>query len=247
MPVGREPKTKDEERVFNVLNKIDAIAHKYGVFPFVVGGFCRNEYLRIPHTVESDIDMMAQNYDGLVLAGLIASELNIPIEFSHKSGTAKLHIDGIKVDLKANIKDYDFLQFMRKKDLPQNNLTFDIISRDFTINTLAIGLTSWHLYDILGVGKKDLKDKILKTPIESEYSIRHSPLIFLRALKFAIRDGFKISEELDKAMLNNKEVIHELPKEETLDNLKEYFELNKSKAKELYHRYGIIEGIFMKK
>lgn len=247
MPVKRHPKTTEEERIFNVLNKIDEISHKYGVFPFIVGGFCRNEYLKIPHKIDSDIDMMAQNYDGLVLAGLIASELNIPIEFSHKSGTAKLYIDDIKVDLKANIKDYDFLPFMREKNLPQNNLTFDIISRDFTINTLAIGLKSWHLYDVLEVGKIDLKKRILKTPVDPDFSIKHSPLIFLRALKFSIRDDYKISDELDKAMLDNKEVIYKLPKDETLESLQDYIELNEEKALKLYRRYGLIEGFFNKK
>ena len=96
MPVKRDPKDKNEEKIFAVLNKIEEISFLSGIHPFIVGGFCRNEYTQQPHLLSSDIDIMAQNYNGILLAGLIGSELRLPVEYSHKSGTAKMEINGIK-------------------------------------------------------------------------------------------------------------------------------------------------------
>lgn len=239
MSVNRTPKNDDEKIIFSTLNEIDEIAHLNGIYCFIVGGFCREEYLKNKHSISSDIDLMAENYNGLILAGFLGSHFKKKVEYSKKSGTAKLHINNIKFDCKANLKDYDILPLLRETNLPQNNLSFDLISRDFTINTLAIGLRSWHMYDILGCAKKHLNQKILVTPIEPNFSIQTNPIVFMRALKFNIRDNYKISPELDEAMLNNVDSIKALPIEDVRENLIEFKTFNANKAEKLYKKYGI--------
>jgi tRNA nucleotidyltransferase/poly(A) polymerase len=246
MPIKRKPKNAEEKGIFDILNEIDHISHLNGIYSFVVGGFCRDEYLKKEHLKSSDIDLMAENYNSLILAGLVGTHFKTEIKYSHKSGTAKTIIDGIKFDFKSNIKKYEYLPFLRKTSLEQNNLSFDIISRDFTINTLAIGMRSWHMYDLLNMAKKDLDNKVLRTPIKSDFSIKNDPLIFLRALKFAIRDGYRISEELDEAMIKNKECLKKLPFEETKKSLLEYYGMNKKTATILYKKY-LIKGFLDKK
>lgn len=247
MPIKRLPANEEERKIFSILNEIDEISHTNGIYTFIVGGFCRNEYLGKPHRTSEDIDLMAENYNGLILAGFLGSYFKVPVEYSHKSGTAKIHIDGIKFDFKANIKKYDILPLLRETNLPQNNLTFDLISRDFTINTLIIGLRSGHMYDILGRAKKDLDAKILITPIEPNIAIKNDPIIFIRALKFSLRDNYKISKKLDDAMLKNLNSLEKLPYDETKKDLLEYYKLNPQKAKMLYERYGIIKGFLGQK
>ena len=237
--IKRKPRTADEKAIFDILNEIDMLSKRYGFSCFIVGGFCREEYLGIDHTFESDVDMMAENYHGLELAGFVAEHFSVPISFHHRAGAAKLSIDGLDFDFQANNKIYDFLPEIRKSGLPQNNFTFNILSRDFTINTLAMGLRSGKMYDITGKGRKDLDDKILRTPLDPDIAIVNNALVVLRAIKFAVRDGYNIDLELQEAMKRNLGVLDTVETEkynEIIDDIRQY---DPEKAEKLLTAFGI--------
>jgi len=244
MPINKKPKSQEEAVVYSVLNGIDEITHSLGFIAFAVGGFCRDEYWGKEHTRESDIDLMAENYHGLYLAGAVAERFGVPVEYSHKTGTGKLSVNGLDIDCKANLKNFDLLPELRKTNLPQNNLSFDIISRDFTINTLIMSLRSGKIYDVLGTAKKDLDDGIIRCPVNADLSVKTNSIIALRALVFANRYDFTIDNELDAAIRKHREhILTEIDIDKASKTIEKILKPNPDNGKRLLQEYGFEQFI----
>ena len=77
----------------------------------------------------------------------------------------------------------------------------DLSRRDFTINAMALELTTAtpEFIDPFG-GIDDLRRKILRTPTSAEQSFSDDPLRMMRAARFASQLGFEISEDTLTAM-----------------------------------------------
>jgi len=77
----------------------------------------------------------------------------------------------------------------------------DLSRRDFTVNAMALELTTAtpEFIDPFG-GIDDLRSKILRTPTSAEQSFSDDPLRMMRAARFASQLGFEISEDVLAAM-----------------------------------------------
>jgi tRNA nucleotidyltransferase/poly(A) polymerase len=231
--IKRKPRNSYEKKLFAVLDDIDEISKRHGFVVFVVGGFVRDEVTKNIHEPGKDVDLMAENYRGLDLAGLVAEHFNVEIEYHHRTGTAKMNIDGIDLDFQANIKIYEFVPAIRKTGLPQNNFTFNMLSRDFTINSMAISLRSWTLYDITGNGVSDIKNKILRTPIDPVLVLQNNPIVALRAIRFAATYGFEIDDELKNVIIEHGDFVNKIDQSKKEEILGESLEANKKRTIEL--------------
>jgi poly(A) polymerase len=77
----------------------------------------------------------------------------------------------------------------------------DLFRRDFTINAMAIELTTEQPTFIdLHDGVDDLAAKILRTPGKAEDSFNDDPLRMLRAARFISQLGFTVSSDIANAM-----------------------------------------------
>jgi len=196
-----------ESKIEQILEEIDYNAHLMGIYIFAVGGFCRNKILRKPHPLDSDIDLMADQYGGLKLAGMLSSAFEVPIRYYHRTGTAFITYKDIDLEFQAFRPNYDVLEEIRDKNVPQNMLNFNVFSRDFTINSLLYSLRSKKIYDLTNMGIRDIKDGILRTPINADILVKSNPIIILRAIMFKNRLKYDIDLELDRAMRENKDLI----------------------------------------
>ena len=77
----------------------------------------------------------------------------------------------------------------------------DLSRRDFTVNAMALELTTTtpEFIDPFG-GIADLQKKILRTPTSPEQSFSDDPLRMMRAARFASQLGFEISPDVLDAM-----------------------------------------------
>ena len=82
----------------------------------------------------------------------------------------------------------------------------DLIRRDFTVNAMAIDLSTKAFVDPFG-GLDDLADGILRTPSTPEVSFSDDPLRMLRAARFASRLGFSVAPDVVSAMTDMAERI----------------------------------------
>lgn len=79
------------------------------------------------------------------------------------------------------------------------DLSEDLVRRDFTINAIALRLPSLELVDLHG-GIRDLHTRVLRTPGTPEASFDDDPLRMMRAARFAAQLGMDIAPEVLEAM-----------------------------------------------
>jgi poly(A) polymerase len=160
---------------------------------YLVGGVLRDRFLGLP--VSDDVDLVTEG-DAVALAQLLhergLSEHH-PVEFP-RFGTAKIRVAGHDVELvTARAESYDASS--RKPEVRRASLTDDAYRRDFTINTLMENLHTGDILDLTGLGHKDLRVGLIRTPLEPKVTFHDDPLRMLRAIRFAARFDFTIDPE----------------------------------------------------
>ena len=80
-----------------------------------------------------------------------------------------------------------------------DNLTDDLLRRDFTVNAMALRLPSMEFADPHG-GLADLAARVLRTPGAAEVSFADDPLRMMRAARFVSQLGFTARPEVVAAM-----------------------------------------------
>jgi tRNA nucleotidyltransferase/poly(A) polymerase len=88
-------------------------------------------------------------------------------------------------------KEVGYVSGTRTPIIKPGSLYDDLERRDFTLNALAKD-DDGNIIDFFN-GKEDLKNKILRTPLDTEVTFNDDPLRILRAIRFSITKGFKIS------------------------------------------------------
>jgi tRNA nucleotidyltransferase/poly(A) polymerase len=91
-------------------------------------------------------------------------------------------------------KEVGYIEGTRTPIIKPGNLYDDLERRDFTLNALARD-SEGTIIDYFN-GQEDLKNKILKTPLDIKITFNDDPLRILRAIRFSITKGFIIPNEM---------------------------------------------------
>lgn len=107
----------------------------------------------------------------------------------------------------------------------------DLERRDFTVNAMAMDLDG-NIIDLFN-GITDLKNKILRTPINPLITMNDDPLRILRALRFSITKEMTLNDELFQAITDEK-IIEKLftlvSRDRIREELHKMFEYSTSKT-----------------
>lgn len=192
----------------NILMQIGKIADEYNYRVYVIGGYVRDLILG---KEDNDIDVMVLG-DGIKFAGLVAKESGQQLNAVYKNfKTALLNIGTLKIEF-ASARKESYEKNSRKPSVEFASLDEDLARRDFTINTLALGLNKDNFGELTDhfEGLTDLKNKIIKTPLEPQKTFDDDPLRIMRAIRFASKLNFIIEENTFTAI---KEMKHRLAEE----------------------------------
>lgn len=175
---------------------------KYEGHLWLVGGWVRDKVLGVP--AKQDIDIVLEG-DALDLAHFLYSEqisLHAPVTYP-RFGTAMVCISGQNVELvTARRESYD--QDSRKPArVEPATIAEDAARRDFTINTLIENVHTGEIVDPLGCALRDIKGRVIRTPLPPQATFDDDPLRMLRAVRFATRLGFEIEHETWTAIERN--------------------------------------------
>nr|WP_226963591.1 CCA tRNA nucleotidyltransferase [Tetrasphaera sp. F2B08] len=99
-----------------------------------------------------------------------------------------------------------------------DNLTDDLLRRDFTVNAMALRLPDLSFADPHG-GLVDLGARVLDTPTAPEVSFGDDPLRMMRGARFAAQLGFRLSERVTAAMRDRAETIDIVSAERVRDEI----------------------------
>ncbi len=180
------------EIIHPLLIAIGKLADDEGIEAYVVGGYVRDKILGLG---DKDIDILVLG-DGVAFARKVAKHFGTETIVAYERfGTAMVPINGGKVEfVGARKESYD--PQSRKPAVEVGTLMDDLLRRDFTINTLAVSInreTFGTLHDAFN-GIEDLRNGILRTPLDPVKTFEDDPLRILRAIRFASQLNFVIEE-----------------------------------------------------
>ncbi len=201
------------------LAKIARVAQDRQIEAYLVGGYVRDILLDRPC---KDIDIVCL-YSGTSFAEYCAQNLDIAKEqliVFKNFGTAMFHYQGYEYEFVGARKE-SYRSDSRKPIVENGSLTDDQNRRDFTINALCISLNKdnfGELIDPFG-GLTDLKNKLIRTPLEPKVTFADDPLRMMRAIRFASQLNFDIEPNTFDALLSERERIAIISKERICDEL----------------------------
>lgn len=216
--------------VEKLLKNVELLARRNSLSkPFIVGGVPREMIIgSLGKKADiKDIDITTGNKDSMALAQVVGKSFQDSNFRIYDDGHSSVDILGVHIDFSSNFVAPGVKEYLVKngiKDLTPMKL--ELYSRDFTINTMLETLNFEEIYDITGEAIDDINAGIIKCPIDPEITISVDPRRILRAIKFAIKYGFKIEDNLKNAMLNNRKKILELPVKFVQDKISEIAQIS---------------------
>jgi len=229
------------EPLFQVIR---GVVSELEVEAYVIGGFVRDQLLG--RGQKKDIDIVAVG-SGIELAQAVQKKLKgaKPVQIFKTYGTAMIHWKGIDIEFVGARKE-SYAAHSRNPEVAPGTLEDDQNRRDFTINALAVSLNERDFGTLLDPfdGLTDLKDKILKTPLDPEVTYSDDPLRMLRAIRFATQLDFRIEEVSLNAITENAARIEIITKERVVEELTKILASDKpSKGFILLEKTGLLNHI----
>ena len=202
-----------------IFEKISAAAQELQVECYVIGGYVRDFLLN--RGTPKDIDVVAVG-EGIALARKVAALLpgNPQVKIFKNFGTAMIKYRDKELEFVGARKE-SYHRHSRKPVVESGTLEDDQRRRDFTINALALSLQSRDYGALVDPfsGMRDLKEKILRTPLDPDITYSDDPLRMMRAIRFATELRFTIHKDSLKAISENRDRIKIISKERIVEEL----------------------------
>ena len=173
---------------------------------YVIGGYVRDILLNRP---SNDIDVVTVG-SGIELAKKTASLIDgrKEVKYYGRFGTAMIRMRDKEIEF-VGARRESYEPTSRKPMVEDGTLEDDQNRRDFTINALAISLNEGNFGELIDPfnGIDDLKNKIIRTPLDPDITYSDDPLRMMRAIRFATQLHFTIEEESFNSIKRNAERI----------------------------------------
>lgn len=214
---------------------------------FLVGGAVRDQIMGKP---PKDLDFVVQ---GNINAGIdfstwLAQKLKVYKEGSNPViyptfGTSKLSYNNTDMEFVAPRKE-QYTVGSRKPQVSGGVLMDDAMRRDLTINSLMRNISTNEVLDLTGKGVNDIKQGIIRTPAEPDIIFKEDPLRMLRAIRFTVKYGFKVSEGILESIIKNSDWINRISQERIQDELNKILVTDKVvEGIELLRTTGLLKHI----
>lgn len=205
-----------ENPVFRIISKA---SENLNLESYVIGGYVRDFMLN--RGEGKDIDVVSVG-SGIKLAKEVSALLpgKPKVAVFKNYGTAMIKSSGLELEFVGARKE-SYSEESRNPAVEDGTLEDDQNRRDFTINALALSLSSKNFGELLDPfdGMTDLKNKIIRTPLDPDITFSDDPLRMLRAIRFATQLDFFIEEASFKAITKNAKRIKIISKERITDEI----------------------------
>ncbi|MDP2302197.1 MAG: CCA tRNA nucleotidyltransferase [Ignavibacteria bacterium] len=208
---------KKELNQFEFLSVAKEVTEFTGFDIYIVGGFVRDLILS---RNKFEIDFLVVG-DGSAFATQFAKELGIShINIFKNFGTAHFKYGDYDFEFVGARKE-SYNKDSRNPSITNGTFEDDIHRRDFTINSLAISLNKKNFGKVVDIfnGYEDIKNKLIKTPLDPFVTFNDDPLRIMRGIRFASQLGFEISESTLDAMNQMRTRLSIISQERITDEL----------------------------
>lgn len=226
-----------------IFQVVSDIIEEQGLTAFAIGGYVRDLLLKRP---SKDIDVVVLG-SGIELARQVADRLGIQTVSVFKNyGTAMLRYRDVEVEF-VGARQESYHHDSRKPVVEDGTLEDDQKRRDFTINALALSLKRASYGELVDPfdGLKDLKRKVLRTPLDPERTFSDDPLRMMRAIRFATQLGFDIGEKTYRSIENNASRIRIVSNERIMEEMHKILASSQPSAGlQLLEQSGLLRHFF---
>ncbi|MDE7411553.1 MAG: CCA tRNA nucleotidyltransferase [Paramuribaculum sp.] len=203
--------SKIDTHVFHIVG--DA-ADSLGYPCYAVGGYVRDLLLG-RHS--KDIDFVSVGQDsGINIAREVAHRLGSGAHVSifRTYGTAQVKRGELELEFVATRRE-SYKSDSRNPIVEEGTLDDDISRRDFTINAMAVQVNAVGFGSLVDKfnGLQDLRDGIIRTPLDPDITFSDDPLRMMRAIRFATQLQFTIEPVTFKAISRNASRIEIITRE----------------------------------
>lgn len=245
-------------------------SQRVGDHIYVVGGAVRNYVLKAPiKDVDIVIDSVAlkgrgSDWYAKQLARLIPARTSL---VTNQYGVAILSVQGDwmvdghnlrgEVIEIANARTESYGgpggKGYKPSEVKPSTIEEDMRRREFTFNTLlwriselASGPEKAEILDLTGCGLEDLKGGVMRCPSDPDKTFKDDPSRMLRAIKFLVKYGFQIPDDVARSIQRNAPMLRQIPQEAVASLLLDTILKDPSKTDEALaemERLGLFEVI----
>ena len=237
------PTTKNllSSKLFQVLKKV---VEESNIETYLIGGFVRDFLLNKNDSKDIDIVAIGSGID-IAKATQKVLQNSSKIQIFKNYGTAMFKWKGLVLEFVGARKESYSLE-SRNPLVEEGSLNDDQNRRDFTINALAISLNPSNFGKILDPfnGFNDLKNGILRTPLDPNKTYCDDPLRMLRAIRFSSQLDFTIEKNSLKSITDNKNRIEIVSRERIVEEMNKIILSKKpSIGLIILHQTGLLKHI----
>lgn len=227
-----------------IFSIVSNAASALGVEVYVVGGYVRDLMLR---RSSKDIDFVCVG-SGIDLAKKVSQLLGEEARLSvfKNFGTAAIHHNGLEYEFVGARKE-SYRQDSRNPIVEDGTLEDDQNRRDFTVNAMALSLNEHSFGELLDPfnGQEDLRNMLMRTPLEPGITFSDDPLRMLRAIRFATQLHFDIEPDTFQGIIDHVDRISIISQERITDELNKIILTDKpSYGFQLLFHCGLLKLIF---
>ena len=196
------------KRLSNISKIISDLSKETQIGAYLVGG-CVRDLMLNPTEDAIDVDIMIEG-DGINFAEKLAQKINVPkiVPFK-KFATAKIPYNEFEIEVaSARLETYE-KSSRSPSQVVMSNIQDDLLRRDFTVNAMAVSLNEQNFGEFFDPfnGMEDLRNKILKTPLDPDTTFSDDPLRMMRAAYFASKLFLNIEKACLESIKDNAERI----------------------------------------
>ncbi len=227
-----------------VFKTVRSCASQLNLETYVIGGYVRDLILDRP---SKDIDFVCAG-SGIELSKAVSKVLNIkkePVIFK-KFGTSMISFEGLELEFVGARKE-SYNRDSRNPVVGRGTLEDDQNRRDFTINALAISLNDHNYGELMDPfnGVQDLKDHMIRTPLEAGITFSDDPLRMMRAIRFASQLQFDIDSDTFGGIMDHVDRMEIVSQERITDELNKIIQsLLPSYGFKLLFQCGLLKKVF---
>lgn len=232
------------EKEMLIFKKIEQVAETLQTPCYIIGGFVRDKLIG-RNTKDADITCIG---DGIAVANALAEsfEPKPVVNFFKNFGTAQLKIDDLEIEFVGARKE-SYRSDSRNPAVTPGTLADDQLRRDFTINALGISLNKSDYGKLIDPfnGLEDLREKIIRTPLDPLQTFSDDPLRMMRAIRFASQLHFTIEQNIFEAIKEDAARIAIISQERITEELNKIILCTKpSIGFDLLFKSGLLRIIF---
>lgn len=228
----------NDKATHTLMRFLSTVARQAGVAEhcFIVGGAVRNHLLGVP---AKDLDVVVDSValkgrDSEWFAREVAKAIPVRTSLTtNQYGVAILalsepwELDGVTLEKGetieiANARKESYGGGSGKGYKPHMvepaTIREDLVRREFTFNSLLWRLSDLtdgpehaEVLDLLGTGRKDLEDRIMRTPVDPDKTFSDDATRMLRALKFIAKYGFRLPPDMAASIRKNAPKLKGMP------------------------------------